>query len=837
MKKITIMKKLTFLLVFISMYGYAQTPITDANFKSAINTCLSTNPVDGMCSDSEYGGMSNWDVSNVTDMSNGFFGKTEFNGDISAWNVSNVTDMYRMFYNASSFNADISAWDVSKVTTMYRMFYNATLFNGDLSTWDVSNVTNMSQMLNDSGLSKENYDKLLLGWSKLDLQQGVEFGASDINYCNFEERQSIIDAFGWIITDGFIAADCKITITDANIQTAINTCLTTNPVDGLCSNSEYGPMPNWNVSNVTDMNRMFFNASSFNGDLSAWDVSNVTNMFGMFSGATSFNADISAWDVSKVTTMGNMFIGASSFNGDLSAWDVSNVTNMFGMFSGATSFNADISAWDVSKVTTMGNMFGATSSFNGDISTWDVSKVTTMNRMFYNATLFNGDLSTWDVSSVTDMGNMFYQATSFNGDIGSWDTSSVTNMEVMFFNATSFNADISAWDVRNLTDMQQMFSGATSFNADISAWDVSKVTTMNRMFFNATLFNGDLSTWDVSSVTDMGNMFYQATSFNGDIGSWDVSNVTNMSQMLNDSGLSKENYDKLLLGWSKLDLQLNVNFDAESVNYCNGLVAKQSIIDNFGWIITDAGADCPSNGITELFISEYAEGSGLNRAIEIVNLTSSNVNLSDYSIQKQHNGGPWVDDYPLGNTDIIPGDVFVIVHASTNNSLLIAAADKFGPQNNYGSPLNFNGNDAIGLFKNGELIDIIGEENNSSMHIDNITYRRKSTIIEPSATFITTQWETFPVNTFEGFGNHISTLSANNSVFESFKMFPNPAVNKLFFQGLSNSSKISIYDILGKLLLSKATSSEIDVNNLQSGIYIIKIKDEQKEIIQKFIKN
>ena len=56
-------------------------------------------------------------------------------------------------------------------------------------------------------------------------------------------------------------------------------------------------------------------------------------------------------------------------------------------------------------------------------------------------------------------------------------------------------------------------------------------------------------------------------------------------------------------------------------------------------------------------------------------------------------------------------------------------------------------------------------------------------------------------------------------------------------QGLSNPTKISVYNLLGKLVLSKTTSSEINVDNLQSGIYIIKIVDEQKEIIRKFIKN
>ena len=49
------------------------TPITDANFQDAINTCLATNPVDGMCSNSEYGAMPTWDVSQVTDMSYAFY--------------------------------------------------------------------------------------------------------------------------------------------------------------------------------------------------------------------------------------------------------------------------------------------------------------------------------------------------------------------------------------------------------------------------------------------------------------------------------------------------------------------------------------------------------------------------------------------------------------------------------------------------------------------------------------------------------------------------------------------------------------------------------------------
>ena len=255
-----------------------------------------------------------------------------------------------------------------------------------------------------------------------------------------------------------------------------------------------------------------------------------------------------------------------------------------------------------------------------------------------------------------------------------------------------------------------------------------------------------------------------------------------------------------------------------------------------------------SNGITELFISEYAEPSvANNKAIEIVNLTASTINLSDYSIQKfSSSGWTWKDDYPLGNNNIVPGDVFVIVHADTNNSLLLAAADKFGPPNidaspyGYGSPLNFNGDDPIGLYKNGVLIDVIGDTASRTKHIENITYRRKSTITEPSTTFITNQWETFPANTFDGFGSHTSVLSTNNSIFESFKMFPNPANGNFVYFNVTENATINVYNILGKLIQSvEVTQSKnsIDVSELNRGIYLVKINSGKQFITKKLIKN
>jgi len=150
-------RKVLFVLVFavIGMLetALAVTQITDSNFHSAIETCLETNPVDGLCSSSEYGSMPDWDVSLVTDMnginygaSQGFRGKSTFNGDIGDWNTAQVTDMRNMFSLASAFNQDIGSWDTSQVTDMFAMFNVASAFNQDIGSWNTAQVTNMGGM-------------------------------------------------------------------------------------------------------------------------------------------------------------------------------------------------------------------------------------------------------------------------------------------------------------------------------------------------------------------------------------------------------------------------------------------------------------------------------------------------------------------------------------------------------------------------------------------------------------------------------------------------------------------------------------------------------------------
>jgi hypothetical protein len=62
------------------------------------------------------------------------------------------------------------------------MFNGATLFNQNIGSWNMSGDVSLAFMLDDSGLSQENYDNLLIGWSGQTLQTLVQIGVNNLVY-------------------------------------------------------------------------------------------------------------------------------------------------------------------------------------------------------------------------------------------------------------------------------------------------------------------------------------------------------------------------------------------------------------------------------------------------------------------------------------------------------------------------------------------------------------------------------------------------------------------------------------------------------------------------------
>ena len=214
------------------------------------------------------------------------------------------------------------------------------------------------------------------------------------------------------------------------------------------------------TSKITDMSYLFnneiFNKLEF--DVSEWDVSNVTNMERMFIGCDKFDNDLSKWNVSNVTNMEKMFIGCRKFRGvGLSSWDVSNVEDMSGMFKNCINLSEDLSNWNVSNVKYMSAMFYYCLLFDCNLSKWNVSKVVLFNEMFDNCEIFKGKgVDKWNTISAQDTGFMFYECIKFNADLSKWNIENILDMRFMFAGCKKFkgkgleNWDVTGKDIRGL---------------------------------------------------------------------------------------------------------------------------------------------------------------------------------------------------------------------------------------------------------------------------------------------------------------------------------------------------------------------------------------------------
>lgn len=156
----------------------------------------------------------------------------------------------------------------------------------------------------------------------------------------------------------------------------------------------------------------------------------------------------------------------------------------------------------------------------------------------------------------------------------------------------------------------------------------------------------------------------------------------------------------------------------------------------------------PEPGTADLFISEYVEGSGNNKYIEIYNPTDQTIDLSGYTLSLQTNGaGEWGMNNQEELTGSIPAKSVIVLKNSQ--------ATLYTGETVNCSAVNFNGNDPVGLFKNGELVDVFGVFNGGSDDFaKDMTYRRKSSVTGPSATYNADEWEATSKDDVSGLGSH-----------------------------------------------------------------------------------
>ncbi len=444
---------------------------------------------------------------------------------------------------------------------------------------------------------------------------------------------------------------------------------------------------NWNVSNVTSMFLMFKGATSANPNVGSWNTANVSNMVGIFQNSTSAMPDISAWDISGVTVPSSMDFMLSGVSLPTALYDTtlanfdSQVTANGIVFDGGNSKYCNIAARDslVNKGWTITDggldpscptaaddfvievdttITGSTSNTQFEINTngsddynynVDCDNANAgINTAFAQSSNFicNYAAPGIYIIRITDNSGSksgFPEFRSKNHmdakkiiNLKQWGTGiweSMTNA----FNGAS-NMVVTATDIPDLSNvfgLNSMFEGANLANPDVSQWNTSHVSFMNSMFAGAITANPNVSSWNTASVTAMSDMFNGATSATPNISQWDISSITtpfSMENMFSGVSLPTSLYDATLANFNSQITANGIIFDGGNSKYCN-VAARDGLINNHGWTITDGGLDANCPVVEDIFSNGFEDVIIFKAAQSQLNYDFSEVSINDMDEQ------------------------------------------------------------------------------------------------------------------------------------------------------------------------------------------------------------
>lgn len=221
----------------------------------------------------------------------------------------------------------------------------------------------------------------------------------------------------------------------------------------------------------------------------------------------------------------------------------------------------------------------------------------------------------------------------------------------------------------------------------------------------------------------------------------------------------------LAAGTDSTFIDLNINDDnlvesSETASFdityvSSGLAIGTST--NVSITILDNDAATPS--CNDLFFSEYIEGSGNNKGLELFNPTPNTIDLTNYLVIESGNGGSFVDTLNLSGT-LAPYATYRLC-TDQADPIMLAVADTIL---SFPSVAHFNGDDALILWNGTDTLDVIGEpgvDPGSSWPVglgstQNHTLVRKINIQGGSLDWTSgaNEWDVYPQNTFGLYGWH-----------------------------------------------------------------------------------
>ena len=333
---------------------------------------------------------------------------------------------------------------------------------------------------------------------------------------------------------------------------------------------------------------------------------------------------------------------------------------------------------------------------------------------------------------------------------------SSNNKALEIYNPTNGTIDLSNYTVYRANNGASTPGGTLNLNGMLASGDVyvmanpsssgvpAKVLAEADTLSTITFFNGDDALWLVNNVSgDTLDIF-------GVIGvdpgsSWPVGTGSTSNHTL----VRKATVTNGTKDWTLSATQWDV-YPQDTTQYIG--------------MHTSGCVASPALPCSELFFSEYIEGSSNNKGFEIYNPTGSAVNLSGYTVYLSGNGGSFTNSFVLFGS-LASGDVFKVTTNQADPLIQNQADTAFA----FPSVAHFSGDDALILFNGTDTVDIIGTpgiDPGSSWPVgtgstQNHTLVRKASIDQGitmwDSTIATANWDVYPQNTYTFFGSHTST--------------------------------------------------------------------------------
>jgi hypothetical protein len=404
---------------------------------------------------------------------------------------------------------------------------------------------------------------------------------------------------------------------------------------------------------------------------------------------------------------------------------------------------------------------------------------------------FPVDVSGVNAVNITAIGNTAGSGV-FNGSAGSpsvteeftWWYSLDGGPQIAFFNTTadgSLAASVSSLDVSGVNQIVVGFDFAVNGAGDgFEGVDVSIVEALPNpptITAGSTSMSG-FTYLEGSGPSDTLNNTIEWTDLTTNVSS---DNTVNYFEFSTDNGLNWGDASLLNVSIPPLPVS-SVSPINVSVRLVSGLTAG-TYLDTL--VLSSAGATTvnvflsgvvtpqPIAVCTELFFSEYIEGSSSNKCLEIYNPTASDIDLGagNYAIgiygngSTTPNGGATV---PL--TGVIPAYGTFVICNNGATAAFTALADVVG--GSFNAVTFYNGNDAVSLEKNGVFVDVIGQIGNdpgsawtgSGISTANQTLVRMASVqagdnIDSDAFDPSTEWMALPQNDASNLGWHNNTCA------------------------------------------------------------------------------